>query len=192
MDALGVTLVLDPVPLKTVEQPAFAGRHVHGLLAASEQHARVGDDRFDVVIAAAVGPLRARFKGTLRITEARPPEACIMVFEGQAGAVGFGKGTSTVELTDTPKGTQLAYRAQAHVGGKLAQVGSRLLDNVAKKMSDDFFAALRRQLATSTPVPTSAETADRKETLAPRLRWWLIAATAGVSLAVLAWALLAN
>lgn len=127
-------------------------------LPGCEKVERVADDRFDVVIAAVVGPLRAKFRGSLHIQEADPPQSCVMVFEGQGGAVGFGKGSSTVTLTQAPAGTNLSYVAQAQVGGKLAQVGSRMLDGVARKMSDDFFAKLRQQLA-----PPAAATAPDGE-----------------------------
>jgi hypothetical protein len=72
-----------------------------------------------------------------------------MQFEGQGGAVGFGKGTASVVLTENAEGTQLNYEAKAQIGGKLAQVGSRLIDSVAKKMADDFFKAFQTQMAPS-------------------------------------------
>lgn len=121
-------------------------------LPGCESVERADDGRFRVVVATAIGPLRARFNGVLRITEGLPPESCVIVFEGQGGAVGFGKGQSSVQLTETAEGTQLSYSAHAEVGGKLAQVGSRLIDSVARKMSDDFFEAFHRQLA-----PAAAE-----------------------------------
>ncbi|MFZ2737958.1 MAG: carbon monoxide dehydrogenase subunit G [Burkholderiaceae bacterium] len=101
---------------------------------------------FSVVVVTTIGPLRARFKGQLRMTEVQAPLSCVMVFEGQGGAVGFAKGSSTVSLSPSPEGTQLSYSAKAQIGGKLAQVGSRLIDSVAKKMSDDFFKAFCQQL----------------------------------------------
>jgi carbon monoxide dehydrogenase subunit G len=112
-------------------------------LPGCESVERVSPEEFRVLVAAAIGPLRARFKGTLRLTEAIPPASCIMVFEGQGGAMGFGKGSSSVSLVETLEGTELSYSASAQVGGKLAQVGSRLIDNVARKMSDDFFVAFK-------------------------------------------------
>jgi len=129
-------------------------------LPGCESVERVSPDEFSVVMAAAIGPLRARFNGKLRMTQAEPPKSCVMVFEGQGGAVGFGKGTSSVALTETADGTTLAYTANAQVGGKLAQVGSRLIDSVARKMADDFFNALRRQLVpTAEAVPASKPSA---------------------------------
>ncbi len=161
---------------------------------------------FHVVIKTAIGPLRARFQGVLRMTESRPPESCVMQFEGQGGAVGFGKGTSSVTLREVADGTELSYQAKAQIGGKLAQVGSRLIDSVAKKMTDDFFKAFRQQLApkeesmlnpaktlpvaiTSSPVKFSAEAVKRFET--PGIKtpmvpaWWLApAAVLGALLAI--------
>jgi carbon monoxide dehydrogenase subunit G len=121
-------------------------------LPGCESVERVSPEEFRVLIAAAIGPLRARFKGTLRLTEANPPASCVMVFEGQGGAIGFGKGTSTVSLAETAEGTALSYTANAQVGGKLAQVGSRLIDNVARKMSDDFFAAFKKRFGPEEPA----------------------------------------
>lgn len=127
-------------------------------LPGCESVERNGDDAFKVVVVAAIGPLRARFNGSLAITEALAPESCIMVFQGQGGAVGFGKGSSTVVLREVGEETELSYTAKAEVGGKLAQVGSRLIDSVARKMSDDFFVAFRRQLAPPAPIePVVAE-----------------------------------
>lgn len=125
-------------------------------LPGCESVERLNPEEFQVVIKTAIGPLRARFEGSLKITEARPPESCVMHFEGQGGAVGFGKGTSVVNLRETPEGTELSYEAKAQIGGKLAQVGSRLIDSVAKKMADDFFKALRLQLVPPQPAPDTA------------------------------------
>jgi carbon monoxide dehydrogenase subunit G len=132
-------------------------------LPGCESVEQSGEGAFRVVVATAIGPLRARFTGTLRMTEANPPQSCVMVFEGQGGAVGFGKGSTTVALSETSGGTELTYSAQAQVGGKLAQVGSRLIDGVAKKMSDDFFKAFRKQLAPDVADEALAASAAVKE-----------------------------
>ncbi|WP_151445764.1 SRPBCC family protein [Lacisediminimonas profundi] len=125
-------------------------------LPGCESVERVTPDEFKVVLAAAIGPLRAKFSGKLRIADANPPSTCTMVFEGQGGAVGFGKGSSTVTLEEVADGTELSYSAKAQVGGKLAQVGSRLIDSVAKKMSDDFFNAFKKQLQAVAPAEAAA------------------------------------
>jgi hypothetical protein len=120
-------------------------------LPGCESVERVSPEEFKVLVAAAIGPLRAKFNGVLRITEAQAPVSCVMVFEGQGGAVGFGQGSATVELREAGEGTELGYTARAQVGGKLAQVGSRLIDSVAKKMSDDFFKAFVKNFKADLP-----------------------------------------
>jgi carbon monoxide dehydrogenase subunit G len=120
----------------------------------------VSPNVFKVLITAAIGPLKAKFNGTLQVTEINAPSSCVLVFEGQGGAVGFGKGSSSVSLKEVDGGTELSYVAQAHVGGKLAQIGSRLIDSVAKKMSDDFFKAFNQevgaQIISTSENPTSS------------------------------------
>jgi len=115
----------------------------------------ISPDLFQVLITVAIGPLKAKFKGTLHVTEINAPQSCVLVFEGQGGAVGFGKGSSSVTLKTVEGGTELTYSAQAHVGGKLAQIGSRLIDSVAKKMSDDFFKAFNQELGGQSSTNTS-------------------------------------
>jgi hypothetical protein len=125
-------------------------------LPGCESVEKIGTDEFKVIIKTAIGPLRARFQGSLKMTEVNAPESCVMLFEGQGGAVGFGKGSSSVILRAVDGGTELSYEAKAQVGGKLAQVGSRLIDSVAKKMTDDFFKAFQNQL---NPPPSTPSTA---------------------------------
>ena len=137
-------------------------------LPGCESVERVSPEEFRVLVAVAIGPLRARFKGTLRLNEANPPASCLMVFEGQGGAMGFGKGASTVTLAETAEGTELSYSASAQVGGKLAQVGSRLIDNIARKMSDDFFEAFKKLLspveqAVAVAAPSEAQAEAQAE-----------------------------
>ena len=107
----------------------------------------VGPEEFNIILMAVVGPLKVRFKGKLLMSDVKAPDSCHMAFEGQGGVAGFGKGTADVTLHTSGTGTQLTYQAQAQVGGKLAQVGARLIEGVAKKIADDFFVAFRKQLS---------------------------------------------
>ncbi len=165
MEIIGTQSI--PAPRATVWAALNDPEILKKCLPGCESVERTAQDEFKVVVVTSIGPLRARFNGVLRLTEVNAPVSCVMVFEGQGGAVGFGKGSSAVTLSETPDGTDLAYNAQAHVGGKLAQVGSRLIESVAKKMTDDFFKAFRKQLApdavvdavaaaTASPAKTSA------------------------------------
>ena len=107
----------------------------------------VGENLYEVVLVAKVGPVSAKFKGKMTVTESDPPRAYTLVFEGQGGAAGFAKGQATVALTPQDGGTLLAYTAKATIGGKLAQVGSRLVDGVAKKLAGEYFAAFNERVS---------------------------------------------
>lgn len=120
---------------------------------------RVDDTHYKVVMAAAVGPVKARFNGKLTLTDLCAPQSYSMSFEGSGGAAGFGKGTAHVELEPQGNGTRLAYKANAQVGGRLAQVGARLIDGVARKMAEEFFGRFTEALAPQAPPEGSAQAA---------------------------------
>ena len=102
-----------------------------------------GENSYRIVILVAVGPVKARFNGKLTLEDIREQRGYSLSFEGSGGAAGFGKGGAAVSLEALADGTQLTYEANAKVGGKLAQVGSRLIDAVAAKMADDFFGRFK-------------------------------------------------
>jgi len=109
---------------------------------------RVNDNEYQVQMTARVGPVSAKFRGRLSLSDIKPPQSYSLAFEGQGGAAGFAKGGAQVKLT--PQGasqTKLSYDVKANVGGKLAQIGSRLVDAAAKKVADEFFANFTRRMA---------------------------------------------
>lgn len=110
-------------------------------------------------VAVKVGPVRARFVGHVRMEDIRPNEGCVLRFQGSGGAAGMAKGHSNVELTDEAGGTRLRYTAQASIGGKLGQVGGRMIDAASKQMADQFFAAFNEQMV-GVPVVEAAEAAS--------------------------------
>lgn len=112
-----------------------------------------------------VGPVRARFVGRIRMEQVRPDQGCVMQFEGSGGAAGMASGQSSVELADEAGGTRLRYTAQAAVGGKLGQIGGRMMDAAAKQMADQFFAALNEQIGVA-PVHAPASSASTAATAA--------------------------
>ena len=99
-----------------------------------------------------VGPVRARFTGHVRMEDIRPGEGCTLHFEGSGGPAGMAKGRSAVSLTDEAGGTRLNYTVQASVGGKLGQVGGRMIDAAAKQMADQFFTAFNAAVGEVAPV----------------------------------------
>ena len=95
---------------------------------------------YDLVMVAAIGPVKAKFKGKLQLMDLDPPNAYTIRFEGNGGVAGFGKGSAAVKLVPADAdSTRLDYEANASVGGKIAQVGSRLVDMAARKIADNFF-----------------------------------------------------
>ena len=108
---------------------------------------RVSDNEFAVLMTARVGPVAAKFKGKLTLSNLKPPQSYSIAFEGQGGVAGFGKGGAHVQLAPESEGTRLTYQVKANVGGKLAQIGSRLVDAAARKLADDFFTAFNEKVA---------------------------------------------
>src|SRR5438876_1054604 len=135
--------------------------------------------------ARAVGPVKAKFTGKLLLSDLKPPNSYSLSFEGSGGAAGFGKGGAQVSLKAEGAATRLTYSAKASVGGKLAQVGSRLIDGVARKMADDFFTAFNEKLAGPAAKAAGAEApATGKRRIHPA--WWVAGALLLVFLVYLA------
>ena len=105
-----------------------------------EQLEKLSDTEFAAVARIEVGPVKARFKGKVRLEDLDPPQGYRIVGEGEGGVAGFAKGNAMVTLAEVAEGTKLSYKAEAQVGGKLAQLGQRLLAGSAKKIADKFFA----------------------------------------------------
>jgi carbon monoxide dehydrogenase subunit G len=102
---------------------------------------KTSDTSFAAVAKIKIGPVGATFKGKVQLSDIAPSEGYTISGEGEGGIAGFAKGGAKVALTDAEGGTMLKYDVEAHVGGKMAQLGSRLIDGVAKKMADQFFAS---------------------------------------------------
>jgi len=159
-------------------------------IAGCESVERTGDDAFTAVVALKVGPVSARFKGNLQMTNVQAPNGYTINFDGQGGVAGFGKGSADVALTAQGDAqTLLKYNARATVGGKMAQIGSRLIDATAAKITEDFFKAFEAHLqpvvsadaadamsATgAAPVAPAADEPAASDGSVAKL-WWLIAA----------------
>ena len=148
-------------------------------IAGCESLERTGEDSLTAVVALKVGPVSARFKGNLKMTNVQPPSGYTINFDGQGGVAGFGKGSADVALTAEGASTRLKYNARAQVGGKMAQVGSRLIDAAAGKITEDFFKAFEAHLQASA-APAGAEPAaaavvtDPSSAAGLTKLWWLI------------------
>jgi carbon monoxide dehydrogenase subunit G len=105
-----------------------------------EELNKTSDTEFKAVATQKIGPVKARFKGTVNLTDLDPPNGYRISGQGDGGVAGFAKGGATVSLADKDGGTLLTYNVEAQIGGKLAQLGQRLINGAAKKVADEFFA----------------------------------------------------
>ncbi len=100
---------------------------------------KISDTEFQAVVKLTIGPVSARFKGKVRLDDLDPPNSYTIAGEGEGGVAGFAKGSAAVSLSDVAEGTKLSYKASAATGGKIAQLGQRLVAGSAKKTADQFF-----------------------------------------------------
>lgn len=128
-----------------------------------------GENQYAMVMAVRIGPVSARFNGKIMLADVRPPNSYTLNFEGQGGAAGFGKGSAKVALAPPTEGggCELTYQATAQVGGKIAQVGQRLVDGVAKSMAEDFFKRFDEEMQRRHPEAAEAEAAGPASAAAP-------------------------
>ncbi len=112
---------------------------------------RLSDTEIEATVTAKVGPVKASFKGMVTLSDLDPPNGYTIRGEGKGGVAGFAKGGAKVRLADVPEGTRLSYDVDATVGGKLAQIGARLIDSTAKKLADEFFATFSKLAAEHKP-----------------------------------------
>jgi|SRR5450631_2156195 carbon monoxide dehydrogenase subunit G len=141
-------------------------------IAGCESIDKVSDNEYQVAMTARVGPVSAKFSGRIVLSDIIAPKSYTISFNGQGGAAGFANGDAHVELSPAGSGTRIDYKAKAQVGGKLAQIGSRLVDGAAAKVADDFFGRLVERLgggkdaagiATPPMVPPEAAAAALKK-----------------------------
>lgn len=126
-----------------------------------EELNKTGENGFEAKVRAKVGPVSAKFAGNVTLSDINPPESYTISGEGKGGAAGFAKGGAQVRLEEDGADTILHYTVDAKVGGKLAQLGSRLIDGTAKKMADDFFGGFAASVAaTAKPAEAAAPAAE--------------------------------
>jgi len=146
-----------------------------------------GENAYTISLAARVGPVAANFSGRLEISDLDPPRSYTLSFDGQGGGAGFAKGTAKVALAPVENGaaTSLSYTVNAQVGGKIAQIGSRLIDGAAQKLADDFFGRFSDAVAAKVgAVPVAAAVRRMERAAAPRRRWIRIIALTLIALLI--------
>ena len=150
-----------------------------------ESFESIGENSFEAKITAKVGPVKAKFKFKVNLTDIDPPNGYTINGEGQGGAAGFAKGSASVKLTEDDGVTILAYKVKANVGGKLAQLGARLIDGAAKKMADEFFGNFIDIVApdSSASEPAPGDTAATRQP--PSVPKWVWITVAVLALAII-------
>ena len=127
---------------KALNDPRVLGKCIPGIETFEKKSAT----EFAATVTAKVGPVKAKFAGHVTLSDLDPPRGYRITGEGQGGVAGFAKGTCVVTLASSEGKTELGYEAKAQVGGKLAQIGSRMVAGVARKMADEFFRAFAEQI----------------------------------------------
>ncbi|MCP5180746.1 MAG: carbon monoxide dehydrogenase subunit G [Pseudomonadales bacterium] len=152
-----------------------------GCIQGCQEMQRLDDSHFDARVKARVGPVSATFDVALELQDVRAPDSYRIVGNVKGGAAGFARGEAVVKLDAAEAdGTRLTYTVEAAIGGKLAQVGSRLIDAATRKMADEFFAQFRSTLAPASPPPLEntddapVERADRQYEGAPHWKIWVV------------------
>ena len=116
-----------------------------------------GENQYAIGMAIKIGPVSAKFSGKITLSDIQPPNSYTISFEGQGGPAGFGKGNAAVQLTPNDRGNELSYKVHATVGGKIAQLGQRLIDGAAKSMAEDFFKRFDDEMQKQHPEAYSAQ-----------------------------------
>jgi carbon monoxide dehydrogenase subunit G len=180
-------------PLAVTQQQAWDALNDPQVLKACipgcEKIEPSGDGEYAVGLQLKIGPVSARFAGKIKLTDIQAPNSYTIHFEGQGGTAGFGKGSSQVRLSPQGEGSLLEYSVQAQVGGKVAQLGQRLIDGAAKSMSEDFFTRFDGEMRRRHPEAYAAAAAAEPEAAGgkavPPWVWIVLAAAAIVGLVLL-------
>ena len=128
-----------PAAREVVWQKLNDAEVLKACIPGCEELNKTSDTEFQAIAVAEIGPVKAKFKGKVHLTDLDPPNGYRISGEGDGGVAGFAKGGATVALSDKDGGTLLTYNVEAQIGGKLAQLGQRLVNGAAKKLADDFF-----------------------------------------------------
>jgi carbon monoxide dehydrogenase subunit G len=174
-----------PAPVATVWTALNDPAVLKGCIPGCDAIEADGENAYRIAVAARIGPVAAKFTGRMQLADIDPPKGYTLSFEGQGGAAGFAKGNAKVSLAPAENGaaTTLSYTVNAQVGGKIAQLGSRLVDGAAQKLADDFFARFSDAVAAKAglaPVAPAPELAPASAAKGPWVRYVAIALLVGI------------
>ena len=154
-----------PAPRQAVWDALNDTEALKASIPGCESLERTGDNQMKAAAAIKLGPIAARFNGAVTLSDIDPPNSYVITGEGQGGVAGFAKGGAKVFLTDDAEATLLRYEVNAQVGGKLAQLGARLIDATAKQMAEQFFTRFSAEVVRRLPAVPDAATLTEPNTL---------------------------
>jgi carbon monoxide dehydrogenase subunit G len=154
MDMVGERLIAAPKQdvWNALNDPDVLRQSIPG----AQEVVKVSDTEFSAKVTQKIGPIQARFSGTVTLSDMDPPNGYTLSGQGQGGAAGFAKGGATVTLEEAEGGTLLKYDVKANVGGKMAQLGARLIEGTATKLADQFFNDFKSAVEASTAAAPAA------------------------------------
>ncbi|MBC8790316.1 MAG: carbon monoxide dehydrogenase [Tagaea sp. CACIAM 22H2] len=161
-----------PLPRQAVWEGLNDPEVLKRCIPGCDELIKSSDTEMSAKVALKIGPMSAKFSGKVTLSDIDPPKGYKIAGEGQGGVAGFGKGSAVVSLEeDGPGGTILRYTADSQVGGKIAQLGSRLIDATAKKLADEFFgkfaATMAERAGPQAATPGSGDAAVQTNAPAP-------------------------
>lgn len=155
MDLSGTKTI--PAPRETVYRALLDPEVLKACVPGCAEISGSAEEGFQATVVQKVGPVKATFKGEVEINDQNPPESLTISGSGKGGAAGFAKGGAKVSLVEQGDETELSFEVEAKVGGKLAQLGSRIIDGFAKKMADEFFTRFQDALSPEDPQEAASE-----------------------------------
>jgi carbon monoxide dehydrogenase subunit G len=156
-------------PRETVWRALNDPAVLQAAIPGCESVEKLSENEFSARVVLQIGPVKAKFNGKVTLSDFDPPNGYTIAGEGQGGVAGFAKGTATVRLEADGEGTILRYSANSIVGGKIAQLGARLIDAAANKLADEFFGRFANAVAPAPPEPAAAVPAEIAPAAASRL-----------------------
>ena len=149
-------------PIQTVWEKLNDTETLKACIPGCEQLDKTGENEMSAVATVKIGPVKAKFKGKVTLSDLDPPNGYKISGQGDGGVAGFAKGGATVKLTPKDGGTLLSYDVDAQIGGKLAQLGGRLIDATAKKLAGEFFEKFAAELSPPAPAADEPPEAEKK------------------------------
>jgi hypothetical protein len=189
MDMAGERLI--SAPRQTVWEALNNTEILKASIPGCETLQATSPTEMTATVAIKLGPISAKFAGRVNLSHIDPPNGYTLSGEGKGGPAGFAKGAAKVHLAEQPEGTLLTYTVEAQVGGRIAQLGARLIDATAKSMADQFFSRFVEQVMATMPQAEAASPAPLPAAPKEKLNFGLLTLVAvAIAIAIAGWVIL--